>query len=113
MISVYIHIPFCKNICSYCDFSKIFYDKSLTIKYLNSLNNEIKSNYKGQTVKSIYIGGGTPSLLDYDELEKLFKIISIFKKNKYCEFTIECNPDITLDKIKLFKKYGVSRVNTK
>ena len=66
--SVYIHIPFCKSICSYCDFCKIYYDKKIVIPYLDSLKNEINKYYKNETLDTIYIGGGTPSSLSIKEL---------------------------------------------
>ena len=110
--AVYIHIPFCKQMCSYCDFCKVFYNREYVNKYLDALNKEIKSNYKGEVITSLYIGGGTPSSLSLNELEKLFSIISVFNLSKDCEITIECNPDsLSLDKIKLLKKYNVNRVS--
>lgn len=112
MKSVYIHIPFCDNICSYCDFSKIFTNHNITDNYLNLLEKEINENYKHEKVNTIYIGGGTPSSLNLNELEHLFKIVKKFNITKNLEFTIECNPENTsIDKIKLFKKYGVNRVS--
>ena len=112
MISVYIHIPFCSNICSYCDFSKIYYNKNYVDKYLNELEKEIKSRYKKEIVKTLYIGGGTPSSLDLEQLERLFQIISIFNLDKTCEFTIEANVEnLDLDKIKLLKNNKVNRVS--
>lgn len=112
MKSVYIHIPFCNNICSYCDFSKMFYYKNNVSKYLDSLETEIINNYKNNNVKSIYIGGGTPSCLSYKELNRLLNIINIFKKSNSCEFTIEWNPeDNDIKKIELLKKYGVNRIS--
>ena len=112
MKSVYIHIPFCSNICSYCDFSKIYYNKKIIIDYLNALENEIKNKYNGEIIKTLYIGGGTPSCLSVDELEKLFNIITIFNLDNNCEFTIECNPEnLDEEKIKLFKNYNVNRVS--
>jgi len=112
MISVYIHIPFCTNICSYCDFSKMYYNKDYVDRYLISLEKEIKSRYKGEVVKTIYIGGGTPSSLNVDELKKIFEIINIFNLEKEYEFTIEANVEnLDLDKIKLFKENGVNRVS--
>ena len=111
-MSVYIHIPFCKNICTYCDFSKMYYIKDFVNKYLKSLENEIKSNYKGEKIKTLYIGGGTPSCLEYDELESLFKMLKIFKLEDNFEYTIETNPeDLTNDKIILFKKHNINRVS--
>lgn len=112
MLGVYIHIPFCKNICNYCDFCKVYYDKFFVSRYLDNLEKEIKSRYKNEMVDTIYIGGGTPSSLDLLELKKLFDIIKIFKlKDKY-EFTIECNiENIDEDKLKLFKDNGVNRIS--
>lgn len=110
--AVYIHIPFCNYICAYCDFCKIFYNKEYINKYLEALEKEIKSNYKGEKITSLYIGGGTPSSLSIDELEKLFRIISIFNLSTDCEITFEANPDsLSSDKINLLKKYGVNRVS--
>ena len=68
----YIHIPFCKKICSYCDFCKLFYDREYVSKYLDSLQLEIDTYYQGEELDTIYIGGGTPSCLSDSELEKLF-----------------------------------------
>ena len=112
MHSVYIHIPFCNHICSYCSFTKFYYDKKKVSEYLNSLKQEIELNYKGEIIKTLYIGGGTPSSLNIDELNKLFEIIKIFKLDNDLEFTIEVNPEnITLEKIKLFKENKVNRIS--
>ena len=110
--SVYIHIPFCKKICSYCDFCKVFYNKKVVNKYLESLENEINTKYKGETINTLYIGGGTPSSLSIKELKELFRIIKIFKLDNTYEFTIECNFDsITKEKLDLFKENGVNRIS--
>lgn len=108
----YIHIPFCNKICSYCDFCKMLnYDKFVD-KYLDALEREIKTIYKGDMLDTIYIGGGTPSSLNIKQLEKLFKILNKFNKNKNIEYTIECNFESTdKDKILLFKKYGINRLS--
>ena len=74
--SAYIHIPFCNSICSYCDFCKFFYNEELVDKYIDSLINEIKENYKGEILDTIYIGGGTPSSLNIKQLDKLLSFIS-------------------------------------
>lgn len=112
MLGVYIHIPFCKNICSYCDFCKVYYKTGYVRKYLDSLELEINKRYKDEGIDTIYIGGGTPSSLSIDELKRLFDIIKIFKlKDKY-EFTIECNVDsINEDKLRLFRDNGVNRLS--
>jgi len=112
MIGVYIHIPFCNSICSYCDFAKVYYNKKYIDKYLTSLEDEIKLRYKNEVIKSIYIGGGTPSSLDYNELKRLLEITKIFNKDNDIEFTIECNVEsVSVDKLKLFKKYGINRLS--
>lgn len=112
MKSVYIHIPFCSNICSYCDFTKIYYNKKYINKYLDSLEKEINKYYNNEIVKTIYIGGGTPTSLDIDELNKLFKIIKVFKLDENVEFTIECNiENLTIEKLDLFKKNNVNRIS--
>jgi len=112
MISVYIHIPFCSNICSYCDFSKIYYNSKYVSRYLDTLESEIKERYNNEIVKTIYIGGGTPSSLNDKELERLFNIIKIFKLSDNCEYTMEANiENLTLNKIKLMKEYGINRVS--
>jgi len=110
--SVYIHIPFCNNICSYCDFNKFYYNENLIDKYLCSLENEIKKNYKGEIINTIYIGGGTPSSLNIKQLKKLFNIINIFNKSNNLEFTFECNPEnMTMEKIKILKENNINRVS--
>lgn len=109
---IYIHVPFCNKICSYCDFPKVLYNKKYINKYLECLKEEILSRYSGDIVKSIFIGGGTPTCLDYNELEKLLNITKIFDIDNEYEFTIESNVD-TLDysKIELLDRYGVNRVS--
>ena len=110
--SCYIHIPFCKKICTYCDFCKFFYNEEWVKKYINSLENEINIKYKGETLNTLYIGGGTPSSLDINSLESLLIICKKFKMNSEYEFTIEFNPeDINKDKLSLCKKYGVNRIS--
>lgn len=112
MKSVYIHIPFCNKICSYCDFCKLLYNEKFIDKYLDSLEKEIKDIYRGEEIETLYIGGGTPSCLTYNQLEKLFKILKIFVKSKTFEFTIEGNFDSTsYEKLDLYKKNGVNRLS--
>ena len=103
-MSIYIHIPFCTQICSYCDFCKLYKNEKWIDKYLKALENEIKQNYQGEIIKTLYIGGGTPSALSLNELKKLFKIIQIFKLDKNAEITFETNTeDLTLEKINFLK----------
>ena len=112
MKSVYIHIPFCHDICSYCDFCKTRYKKDWVDKYLESLEYEIKTRYKGEKIRTLYIGGGTPSILNIDELNKLFAITNLFNKEGLEEFTIECNIEsLSNEKLILFKKNNVNRLS--
>ena len=110
--SCYIHIPFCNTICSYCDFCKMYYHKKFVKDYFKKLKEEINRDYQGEVLDTIYIGGGTPSCLSYSELEELFEILSVLKKNKSIEYTIECNLEsITIEKIKLFVLNGINRIS--
>ena len=109
--SLYIHIPFCKSICTYCDFVRqIPKSQSQEDKYVDLICSQINREVKNK-FKTIYIGGGTPNSLSLDNLKKILKIC---KKNKSfnCEFTIEANPEfISLKQVKLFKQYGVNRIS--
>ena len=105
-------IPFCDNICSYCDFCKVYYKEDLVDKYLSALEEEIESIYKGEILDTIYIGGGTPSSLNIRQLERLFIILSKLNKSKDIEYTIEGNfQSTTEDKLLLYKKYGINRLS--
>ena len=110
--SVYIHIPFCKTICSYCDFCKFYINEKWVSDYLNALELEIKDRYMDEEVYTLYIGGGTPSALSLDALKKLFKIIKLFNLSSVKEFTFECNvSDINEELISLLVKNGVNRLS--
>ncbi len=110
--SVYIHIPFCKSICSYCDFCKVLYQKDWAVAYLKCLKNEIIERYMGDEIKTIYIGGGTPSALSLKEIEYLLNLTNLFKKDNLEEFTFECNiEDINEELLKTLKKFNVNRLS--
>ena len=110
MNSIYIHVPFCHAICSYCDFTKFIYNPKFVRGYLNELKKEISQYSFDQKTYTIYIGGGTPSALEIDELKELLEIVQPFLPCK--EFTIECNPEsLTLDKLRLMYQMGVDRLS--
>ena len=112
MKSVYIHIPFCKTICSYCDFCKQFYNETNVKKYLESLKEEIKDRYHDDVLDTLYIGGGTPSSLNMKELNELFDIIKMLDLSNIKEFTFECNVnDITEELINFLYKNKVNRIS--
>ncbi len=112
MRAVYIHIPFCRSICSYCDFCKFYHNEEWARLYLNSLSKEVDKYYEQDIIKSIYIGGGTPSCLSTPNLIKLFSIVNKFKRISGSEITFECNiNDITVELLKLLKENGVNRLS--
>ena len=115
MSGVYIHIPFCRNKCLYCDFytagSRIA-DWNL---YINCVLNELtfRKNEIKETPKTLYIGGGTPSLIPNDEFKRLVNELQrILGVNKWKEFTIEVNPeDIDIEKLECWADTRVNRVS--
>lgn len=111
MKGLYIHIPFCESICHYCDFVKrVPKSQEMMDAYIDELILEIRS-YKDHfsTVETIYIGGGTPSMLSLEQLRKLFESI---KDIKPLEYTIEVNPEsYSKEKGRLFKAYGINRIS--
>ncbi len=110
--AVYIHIPFCNSICSYCDFCKVVYNEEWVKAYFQKLEEEIDNSYMGEVIETLYIGGGTPTSLKIDELESLFKIINKFKKSSEIEFTFEGNiNDLEEDKLRFLYKQGVNRLS--
>lgn len=111
MKGLYIHIPFCEHICHYCDFVKrVPKNDEMVDTYLKALRKEILS-YQNHfsTIETIYIGGGTPSMLSVNQLAYLFDSLSDIKP---MEYTIEVNPESYSEaKGELFKKYGINRVS--
>ena len=110
--SLYIHIPFCDSICPYCDFTKFIGKDIFKSKYVYQLFKDINVLYKkGYKFKTIYIGGGTPSSLNIDQLRTLLKSLKLLR-GKNCEFTIEVNPEsIDESKLKLFKSVKINRIS--
>ena len=110
--SIYIHIPFCSYLCHYCDFTKLQYFSSLAKDYLINLKKELDSyNIKKDDIKTIYVGGGTPTVLEDDLFLSLLEMIKPYTKNVE-EYTFEANPEsLTLTKIKIMKAFGVNRLS--
>lgn len=109
--SLYVHIPFCQTICSYCDFCKVYYDKEMAWQYLEILNKELKALNIRQSLKTVYIGGGTPSALSDEQLEYLMDMLKPYVKE--CEeYCIEVNPE-SMDRYKLMilKQGGINRLS--
>lgn len=115
MLGVYIHIPFCERKCLYCAFSSFVNKKDEGESYLSHLLKEINNfeNKNNEEVDSIYIGGGTPSLLELEELDRIFKKLhEKFKISSDCEISIECNPNsLTKEKLLGYKRFGINRLS--
>lgn len=113
MDALYIHIPFCDHICSYCDFAKEIASQERRARYMAMLYREIES-HKGELgdVVSVFIGGGTPSLLDADELQGLASALKRAGIRDLEDFSIEANPkDIDKAKAEQFRSAGITRVS--
>lgn len=116
LIDIYINIPICPSRCSFCSFisSEINSVKELIPKYIECLIKEIKAvkkiiQNKPYIVRSIYVGGGTPTVLKAEELEQILSEIQY----PHIEFTVECGraETITREKLEVLKKYGVTRIS--
>lgn len=115
MAGIYLHIPFCKQACNYCDFH---FSTSLKMKasFVDALLTEIelrKSVFDQQTINSIYFGGGTPSLLSEEDLTRIFEtLFTSFRVSSLAEITLEANPDdLSPDKIKVLKNTPINRLS--
>ena len=111
--NTYIHIPFCERKCNYCDFTSLKGTDSQIEKYINYLLKEIEIYSKeydlSEKQDTIYFGGGTPSLLPINSLEK---ILSKFSYDKNTEITIEVNPKtVDTNKLKEYRKLGINRLS--
>lgn len=108
--SLYIHIPFCDHICTYCDFTKLFYFEKYEKQYLDSLIKEIES-YHINKVKTLYFGGGTPTSLSDEGFERILSFAEQYLDEDY-EFTVEANVEnLTEAKLLIMKKCGVNRLS--
>lgn len=110
--SAYVHIPFCTQICYYCDFSKVFIKNQPVDAYLQALIREFES-YDIKKLSTLYIGGGTPTSITAEQLEYLLtNLTKHLDLSVLEEFTIEANPgDLTEDKIEVLKNSAVNRVS--
>ncbi|SCM01111.1 Putative oxygen-independent coproporphyrinogen III oxidase [Bacillus cytotoxicus] len=117
MQAAYIHIPFCQHICHYCDFNKVFIERQPVDQYLEYLEKEIVNTVQKvpfKQMKTIFVGGGTPTALNMEQTKKLLDIINRrlrpFAPN--CEVTFEANPgDLPKEKLNLLLEGGVNRIS--
>lgn len=113
-LGIYIHIPFCKSKCSYCDFTSFANKERMIEKYIECLKKEIKENKEDNyVVDTIYIGGGTPSFIDSKYIKEIVEIVKTkFKIKEEAEITIEVNPGtVDEEKLKHYKKTGINRIS--
>ena len=106
--SAYIHIPFCRQKCFYCSFVS-FAREDLITSYVEALKKEIKHFYKNETLKTIYFGGGTPSILASNQIGE---ILSLLNFNSETEVTMELNPEFVDEKyLREIRHFGVNRLS--
>ncbi|MDD6857785.1 MAG: radical SAM family heme chaperone HemW [Lachnospiraceae bacterium] len=113
-IELYIHIPFCVSKCRYCDFLSFSSDEDTVRKYTDALIREISSKKNKENITdTIFIGGGTPSLLDVKYIKEIFdSLYDDFNISDDAEITIEANPGtITKEKAKAYAELGINRVS--
>lgn len=115
MAGIYIHIPFCKQACSYCDFYFLT-RQQLREPFLEALLKEIyaykETPYTSEIITSVYLGGGTPSLLNEKQLASIFTALDEVFKLDPVEVTMELNPDdVTADYLNMIRKLGVNRAS--
>lgn len=113
---VYLHIPFCKSRCSYCDFATDVYRSSDAVeKYVDALCSEIRNSTFGigNLIDTIYLGGGTPSLLRFEQVSRILDAVySVFSVAKDSEITMEMNPaTVAPNKLDAYKKVGINRAS--
>lgn len=114
-LGLYIHIPFCKQKCYYCDFASFPGKEHLQKDYINALCKEIRETFKtldSYIIDSVFIGGGTPSILEICNMELLFTEINKLNKSEDIEYSMECNPgSLNEEKLKIMKEFGINRIS--
>ncbi|WP_026078497.1 radical SAM family heme chaperone HemW [Saccharococcus caldoxylosilyticus] len=115
--SAYFHIPFCAQICYYCDFNKVFFQGQPVDEYLQAMEREMKKTvevFLNERLDTLFVGGGTPTVLEMKQLD--FLLESIYKHFRFSkdevEFTFEANPnELSKEKLQLLKAAGVNRLS--
>lgn len=114
-VSAYVHIPFCEHICYYCDFNKVFLEGQPVDEYIEVLLKEARLSLIQNPVEkmeTLYVGGGTPTSLSAEQLDRLLSGLREILPYNSGEFTVEANPgDLSGDKLDVLKNYGVNRLS--
>lgn len=117
MRGMYIHIPFCHQICHYCDFNKVFFKNQPVDEYIESIGTELaimkEEGHSFKNLETVFLGGGTPTALSEKQLERLLEIIHQYVDvSSLREFSTEANPDeLTNGKLSVLKNGGVGRLS--
>ena len=112
-LGLYVHIPFCSAICNYCNFNRGLFDADVKTQYVAALQQEIRRRGDGDPADTIFFGGGTPSLLEPEEIAAVIETCrSAFTVSGDTEVTLEANPEtITPEKLSGFRQAGVNRLS--
>lgn len=113
MLGLYLHIPFCQAICSYCNFNRGLFDAALKTRYVDALEHEIVDAGDGRAADTIFFGGGTPSLLEPEEIARLIGACrSAFHVTPDAEVTLEANPEtVSAPRMAAYLDAGITRVS--
>ncbi|HYN06838.1 MAG TPA: coproporphyrinogen-III oxidase family protein [Vicinamibacterales bacterium] len=112
-IGLYLHIPFCQAICSYCNFNRGLFDRDLKTRYVAALEREIREAGDGRPADTVFFGGGTPSLLEPIEVSRVLAACrDAYQLSPEAEITLETNPETaTVDRLAAFREAGVNRIS--
>jgi len=113
MLGLYLHIPFCSAICSYCNFNRGVLDEALKTRYVGALEREILDAGDGREVDTVFFGGGTPSLLEPPEVARLLRAVrQAFTVTSTPEITLEANPEtVSAGRLEGFREAGINRLS--
>ncbi len=113
MFGLYLHIPFCSHICNYCNFNRGLFDAAVKAQYVDALATEIRRAGDGSAADTVFFGGGTPSLLEPDDIARLIDACrEAFAVAGDAEVTLETNPEtVTVERMRGFRAAGVNRVS--
>ena len=112
-LGLYLHVPFCSSICNYCNFNRGLFESGLKDRYVVALEREIRLAGRGEPVDTVYFGGGTPSLLEPEEIGRLIRACrETFGVARDAEVTLETNPETSnVQRMEGFRAAGVNRVS--